>query len=205
MSEPTKTPGGAADLIADAIAEYELERIEALSPEELRHEMQREGRDPARADAVWARALAVLAETPGSGTGGSEEGGGTPERTNTAANTPGEPPPKVVDLAQARANRRRVTAGFLIVLAAMFLLWIGRRYNDDRVAGHRPRDDNEAAKLRKEALALCAKEQFAECETVLDEAVGLDPEGEADPEVRKARAAIRADKQRRAEAGAASP
>jgi hypothetical protein len=201
MSETQKTPGGAADLIEDAIAEYEVERIGGLSPDELRDEMRREKRNPERADAILRRALAVVAETPDTAPGGSEQGAGA----SGGSSAGGEPPRKVVNLAQARANRRRLTTGSLLVLAAMLLLWIGRRYRDDGVAGGAPDRRPEAAELRKEAVRLCREGQFAECEARLDRAFRLEPEGEGDPDVTRARAAIRANKRLAVDAGGAAP
>jgi hypothetical protein len=52
-----------------------------------------------------------------------------------------------------------------------------------------PRDRAEA--LRQNAYAACDRRAWAECRRLLDEAKGLDPEGDADPRVKTRRDAIR--------------
>ena len=53
-----------------------------------------------------------------------------------------------------------------------------------------PTPEERAAPARAYAFAACEKQRWSECETKLDEARGIDPEGEKAPRVVEARAAI---------------
>jgi hypothetical protein len=97
-----------------------------------------------------------------------------------------------------------VAAGAVTAMAAAFLLYFGLRPPEPYpVSSGRPLLLQRADELRTEAGRACAAKQWATCEAKLDEAKRLDPGGEADPDVVRARAAIAAVVAAAAEAGGA--
>jgi hypothetical protein len=168
MTEGDGKRRGAGRLIEDAIAEDEVERIGALSPEALAEEMKKEGRDPARAKAVAEKALA-------------------------AADTSVEPAGKVVSLDARRKRRRTWTA--LALVAASFVGYVGYKSLEPSTVAQAPPGpadlQSRARGLRKEAFAACDKGNAAVCRDKLDQAKELDPGGEQDSEVTQARARIK--------------
>jgi len=211
--------GGAGRLIADAMAEHEVERIGALSPEELAAEMENQGRDPARAKAIAASSFAVkhrgalrliedsIAEYEVERIGElSPEGlademkkeGRDParakavaERALAAVDATAEPSGKVVSLEEKRKARWGVRVTLLLV-AASFVGYaaLGGVVG---VSHPPPRTEGEerATDLRKEAFAACDEGQASVCKDKLDQAKALDPEGEQSSQVVEARARIR--------------
>jgi hypothetical protein len=64
----------------------------------------------------------------------------------------------------------------------------GDKDDQDQTPG--PADREAAEKLRDDAVGSCEQSAFGACKAKLDEAKRLDPGGESEPRVQKARAAI---------------
>jgi hypothetical protein len=197
----------------DLLAADEAARIEKLSDDELHAEMRREGMDPARvpsADEMLARVEARAARR-------AAVGSRVPESRRVAPATPFSPPEEsnarrvaqAVPLEPVRlepAPPRPMPRALVWLLAAAFALgfvFIGVAEGPAIVAYfERPRitPDNEryvpptphelAEKLRDDAMGHCAVSSWASCKDKLDEAARLDPAGDSEPDVLRARAAI---------------
>jgi hypothetical protein len=83
-------------------------------------------------------------------------------------------------------------------LAAVVLLSLRRpepkltsRGNPYATQQHEPTPRDRAEALRQKAYAACDRRAWAECRDLLDEAKGLDPEGDGDPRVKSRRDSIR--------------
>ena len=113
---------------------------------------------------------------------------------------------KVVDLSAARAKKAAATTrwGLMAAAAAVALLvggggaqyaatWKPATTVTYATVGKPLSPWELAAPLRRRALRACAQGYYGECGDDLDEAQRIDPEGEKDPVVQDARAAIAAE------------
>jgi hypothetical protein len=161
--------------IAKVADQAHASRIEGLSDKELEEELRGAGIDPGEADAIFERASKEAARR------------------------------EAADAVREAARRRRTWSILVAATLAVLLLlmaWRGRevvaflRGEPDTIEPDRwgPRKEptpvERAAQLREQALAACAQSAWEACRQKLDEARGLDPAGEADPRVKKARADV---------------
>ena len=162
-------------------AEEEVERVAKLTDEALDAEIRERGGDPERvptAEHYLAKAKARAATT-------AAPAPATPAPATPAPAThPGAP--------VVRIRRRWRTA--LIVLAAAFagafvIVYVATA--PPPVAAP-PTPKEEAEGEREIAVASCAEKDWRACKKYLDRAAALDPAGESEPRVQKARAEIAA-------------
>jgi hypothetical protein len=92
----------------------------------------------------------------------------------------------------ARRRRGRWTQATLILIAAAAAVFLWLRGSDDDQKVGAPPPPHSARALREEALEACDQARWDACKAKLDEARELDPAGEEDPRVQKARRAIEA-------------
>ena len=159
------------------IAEDDAKRanwLETASDEEIEQRMNADGvklSGTTTAEDILAR----MKEREGGGTPGTGKGGGGVASGAKVRRLPFKRKvgPWVVGLAVAGG------AGTVIAERAIEML-----------AAHGRPDTERAAQLREEAFAACDAAQWAMCARKLDDAKGVDPEGEGDPRVVRARAAI---------------
>lgn len=156
-------------------AEEEAERVANLTDEALDAEIRKRGGDPERvptAEHYLAKATARAAKT--------------------AAPAPAAPAPPTQRVAPV-VRIRRPWRTALIVLAATFVaafaIYVATK--PPRVATP-PTDKQMAEGEREIAEASCAMKEWSACKKYLDEAATLDPAGESEPRVQKARAEIAA-------------
>jgi hypothetical protein len=185
----------------------EVARIAALTPRELDRELEEGGFDLHQVEANAARLRGQLrAPLPLPAVAGepapySEAQDGSPSPSHLA--------PRVASAVDAiaprlRPYRRRTEIVYGVTLALLVLgLAIGfalrvRRGPEAPIARpdvpSRPLPSEApssiptpAMSLRAKAAAACDSQSWAECEKLLDQAAGLDPEGDRDPEVRALR------------------
>jgi hypothetical protein len=167
----------------------EDERIEGLSDDELRAEL---GQGRTNAETEWSvDELLARAE--------AEAGKKPPARPGEAAPKQVEPAAKAVVAVLPEPRPRGLV--WLIAAALAVALVVAlmkgpeivaqfRGDNDDRDQTPGPADREAAEKLRDDALGSCQQNAFGACKAKLDEAKRLDPGGESEPRVQKARAAI---------------
>ena len=164
--------------VEDKLAGDEAERIEKLGEAELDAELRREGLDPARAptaEQLLARVAAAM---------GAPQ---APSMASMGAGTAGNS--KVVPLRQSRRIVWWLAAALVLGVGA----WIWENGQPEIVA--RPNDGVltphlRAEQLRDEAIEKCGRGDFVTCGKGLDEAAGIDPDGESEPRVREARGKI---------------
>jgi hypothetical protein len=183
VSDPRKLPPEKAwELVEEDVGAQELDRIAALSDEELDAELRAGGVDPQDAARVGQALLDDAASADGrvvklpAGAAGAVE---------ARARAP-------------RAGRRPiwVWAGGLSAAAALALVIATMARRDDGVTGAPPSpgtaDARErAAALRRQAFDACNEGRWARCEEQLDDAKAFDPDGESDPRVQAWREKLR--------------
>jgi hypothetical protein len=190
MSEP-EPKRDAIDFVDELLIEEEAERIAALSPESLHAEMAKSGLDPARAGLLVER---VLAHEPSVVVAEPREKSSPPGSVRTT--------PSMASIARRRNTRRAsmVWVGVAAVMATAaiaaarpaILAWLAPApVPSSPSPPSAPAPEERAAALREEALTACAKGYLRKCEQGLDEAKKLDPSGENDVRVQKARGSIR--------------
>lgn len=181
MTEPRKrTDAEVWQALEKVAAELkDLERIDALSDEELDRELRAAGIDP---DEAMELGPAFLVRPP--------------------RRAPGTPPQARTGRRQAARSARKVQWVAWAALAAAVVLvvgWLASR--PDNVASPRPDDrtpvtdglatkPQAAAKLRDEAFGACAAGLRGACEEKLNAARALDPAGEQYAKVLAARRSV---------------
>jgi hypothetical protein len=211
MSTRPPPPPDPLDFVEDLLAAEELEELAGKPVAELDASIREGGQDPALADAIFERVLAdrrgaamlrAVDEAPAR----SKE---APASRRTRGSTVPPPGSKVVPLVAARA-RRRTLAPWLLA-AAMFIAVLDVAFTHRKAIvayfepapppappapwpppSPAPTPAEIAADIRAGALRDCAKLLFDACQTGLDRAKDLDPQGENAPEVKEARDAIAA-------------
>ena len=188
MSAPDRPdPARAWRYVENLLAEEELERLDKLGDRELEGEMRAAGLDPARVPSA-EELLARAEERPRARRAGSagKEGAkvsAVPERTARA--------PRVLWLVAAALGAAIVA---LAIERREVLAWL--RHDTPAIGPDRwspetvPSPQERAAKLRDEAVAACGNALWGLCEEKLDEARTLDPAGEGEARVEKARREI---------------
>jgi hypothetical protein len=157
--DPDRAVRFLANLVTDAEVDAEEERLAGLSDDELRAEVTRQGRDPSR------------------------------------TRTPGETLARVMSRGerQRRGGRvvwmRRATRALAFIAAALVVVFAVVRLRTPNVGTGTPpaAGTREAAKLRKEAVGKCGEQAWAACRDLLDRAKALDPLGDKNDDVTKAR------------------
>jgi hypothetical protein len=180
-------PARAWRYVENLLAEEELERLDKLGDRELKVEMQAAGIDPARvpsAEQLLTRAeeRARLRRLASAGKQGAKVPA-LPERTRRA--------PRILWLVAAAFGAAIVTLG---IERREVVAWL--RHDTPAIGPDRwspdtaPTPQERAAKLRDEAVAACGAALWGTCEERLDEARTLDPAGEGEARVEKARRQI---------------
>ncbi len=163
--------------------EQELDRIAALTPEQLEEEAKKEGIDPERARVAVQRGIDRAKAEPGEGDKG---GGQAPPAAPGAGN--------VASFAKAK-ERRGARAGWIVLaLAAGVAATFGVVEKDTLTAWIWPAPapsqqvptpepgpspaQRRAAELREQALVKIKMGYYGEAEDLLDQAAGLDPGGD---------------------------
>ena len=181
MSTPEKPPDPARGwmfvekLLAEE-AEEEAKRVANLTDEALDAEIRKRGGDPERvptAEHYLAKATARAAKT--------------------AAPAPATPAPATQRDAPVVWIRRRWRTA-LIVLAATLVAAFAAIYvaTEPPPVAAPPTDKEMAEGDREIAVETCAEKDWWACKQYLDRAAALDPAGESEPRVQKARAEIAA-------------
>lgn len=184
----------AARYVLDSVANDEAERIEGLGDDELRAEIAADGGapwKPSSTEELLARVKARAAA--GRGVVASAMATDADRARRAPAAKPELPAPRrpgriVWLLAAALALAAVVAVGAPAVVA--YLRGTPTPIGPDMPREPRPPEVQLAERLRDEAIGRCAAGQWTECGAKLDEAKRLDPGGEAQPRVVKARAQI---------------
>ena len=174
--KPDPIRGG--QYLLDLLAEDEAERLDGLSAAELQAEAKREGlsRGPGPEEII-ARVKAVAARAPQPEIG----------RAAQAVDAVEEPAPE----SRVIPIRRFSRLGWILAAAAVVLVVIAAVKRPQIIAAfHEPTPREVAESLRDDAVGNCEQGAWAACRDMLDHAAGLDPEGETEERVQKARADI---------------
>ena len=155
----------------EATLDAELEAVLAMTPEERREELVKAGYD---LDKVHADADAFFASLP-------PATGPAPVATAVAV---AAPVPTAAPAQRPKRTRMVVTVFGALALAAVLALVIKAAQPPPPV-GASP--GAHAAALRREARAACEAHVWKTCLDKLDEARGLDPDGDQDPDVQRLR------------------
>jgi hypothetical protein len=182
-------PHEAWDAIEDMVLDDEAERVAKMSRAELDRDLAAKGLDP---KAVRARGEALVARLQA-----AKSGQQVPARAPS-------PSPNVVPLRPARRTPFS-TYSMWAAIAASILAIIGG-FTAQQISNAHHKDDHptpwdagpqehagrrEAAAIRDRAISLCEQGARRQCESLLDSAKALDPEGErTDPRVADWRAKI---------------
>jgi hypothetical protein len=201
METRKRTPEEILDALEEQAMDDDIERVLSLRPDEVDRELEAHGIDPeavrAGGEAAFERAMQKRAESLAH------------RRDETVAEPLRAPPFQTPNAEVARARpsakghaRRpavRLVAAALAASVALVLAmnaativawWKGNDVNGYAAGGSG--SHARARALRKEAAAACAAAHWPECESMLDAAQQLDPEGEDAKEVRDMRKAIEA-------------
>jgi hypothetical protein len=154
------------DALDEATLAAELESELALTPEERRQELIKEGYD---IDKVHAQADAFFASLPAKAAAG--------------------PQAEAVPAPRPKRMRAAVIVSASLALAAGAALVIKAAQPPPPVGARPPLDPQvvRAEALRREARDACDAHVWKTCVDKLDEARALDPEGDGDPEVQALR------------------
>jgi hypothetical protein len=179
-------PARAWRYVENLLAEEELERLDKLGDRALEDEMRAAGIDPARVPS--AEQLLTRAEERarlrrlGSASKQGAKVPALPERTRRA--------PRVVWLVAATLGAAIVALGIERREVVAWLRHDTPAIGPDRWSPDRATPQVRAAKLRDEAIVACGAALWGTCEERLDEARRLDPAGEGEARVEKARREI---------------
>jgi len=167
--------------------EEEDERVKGLGEDELRAELAKGATDPVTewsADELLARAESEAAKSPPAAVRASPAADPAP-RPGAAPEPPARQVARVVPI-----RNRWKTVGLVAAAGLALVLRIKSAPGPDIVAH---RDDRAIAEAQRDgAEASCARKDWTVCKQQLDDAAKLDPGGESEPRVQKARAAIAA-------------
>jgi hypothetical protein len=167
VSTPNKPdPARAWRFAEDLFAQEEAERIEKLSGEDLRAEMRKDGIDPARVASGQELIEGAMARAA--------------KQRAPVARARRRPSPVVWLLAAALG----------VPIAAIAVLAYVRRPGNLASGVPWPTPREAAETLRDEAVESCESGAWAACRAKLDEAARLDPGGESEERVQKARREI---------------
>jgi hypothetical protein len=149
----------------------ERDRLEALSEDEIDRELGAAGIEPGDAAEIVKRAVERDRKKRADArpTTGSKAGLRRPMRS-------------AIGWVIAAAA---IAAGVAVAVALK-----GRSEGDDAAGGDRTILERRAVQLRADAYSACEEKRWAQCESNLDQARGIDHAGEADPRVKEARKAI---------------
>jgi hypothetical protein len=173
----------------DAVIESEL----AMTPEERREALIKDGYDiaalEAKADAFFASRSKKAAET-------ASPAAASPAAPPTASPkepSAAEPAPVLAPVVPIRA--RKAWAPWLAAAAAVAVVGGGIGINamlTPQPVGAAPTDRDLAEGRRGAAAENCAQKDWTTCRDLLDEAAQLDPAGDSEPRVKKLREEIAA-------------
>jgi hypothetical protein len=180
--------------------EADDERIKKLSDDELRAEIRQGATeaesDPATewsADDFLARAEALAAKESKPDVHAASEAPAPEAPTSDAPAPPPPEPPKTAPVAPVAPIRRSWRTVGLLAAACFALFLIVKATQGPDIVGHpRPSDHELAEAQRGEAEASCTRKDWFACKASLDDAARLDPGGETEPRVQKARQEIAA-------------
>jgi hypothetical protein len=179
--------------------EADDERIKKLSDDELRAEIRQGSMDATEAegnpatewsaDDFLARAEALAQATAPDGP--------VSNATPQGAPLPPEPPPapttpKIAPVAPVVPIRRPWRTVGLLAAACFALFLIVKATQEPDIVAHPPTNRELAEAQRTAAEESCARKDWFACKASLDDAARLDPAGESEPRVQKARAVIAA-------------
>jgi hypothetical protein len=168
-AEPKRPPNEALlSIVEQAEDDAEMDRLLAMSPEELARDLETAGYDAARIEAEKEALLKVLAPSP--------RGGGLGKA----------PPPRVRPARRAPRWAWLATAGIAVAFAAAAAVAIQHRraWDEHPEKVQAPEAHGTAATaMRSAAAGLCAEQRWDECLAKLDEAKQIDPTGDKLPDV----------------------
>jgi hypothetical protein len=171
-------PARAALFLAQLVTDAEAKRRVGLSDEEFLAEQKRKGRDLSQTPSAeeFLERVKVLAA-----------------RRDEAATAPAVPDTRPTAPVRAMPQRRRLV--WLLAAAAIPVAVVVSLSQGPEIVGHFHPDPHEhprelAEKLRDDAIGICEQGGWGACKSKLDEAARLDPAGESEPRVQKARAEI---------------
>lgn len=222
MSTPDKPDHARGWLYVEKLLdEADDERVKKLSDDELRDEIRQGAMDAAEAESSpateWsaddflARAEALAAkearepkpavrtapearakEAPTAEAPAPSVGPPSPSDPQTpSVETP--PPAKIAPVAPVAPIRRPWRTVGLLAAACFALFLIVKATEGPDIVAHPHPSDHELAEARRgEAEASCARKEWVACKANLDDAARLDPAGESEPRVQKARQEIAA-------------
>lgn len=192
-------PAIGALYVANLVAEAEAARIEGLSEAELLAEMRRDGDEPPPPMSIDDLLEGVKVRAAQQGRAVASEPVAVPEAPAAPmpaavpgrpakAVTPDVPVPKgvVVPIRRSRGLVWGTAAAFAAALAGVFAITEPALVS----SFHRPTPHEKAESIRDEAIGSCARGSLLTCRQLLDDAQRLDPGGESEERVRKAREAI---------------
>jgi hypothetical protein len=167
-------PARAALFLAQLVTDAEAKRRVGFSDEEFLAEQKRKGRDLSQTPSAeeFLERVKVLAAR-------REEAATAPEVPDTKPTAPVRPLP-----------RRRRPVWLLAAAAGAVAVVVSLSQGPEIVAHFHPDPYVLAKKLRDDAIRTCEQGGWDACKGKLDEAARLDPTGESEPRVQKARAEI---------------
>jgi hypothetical protein len=199
MTKPKLTDKELWDALDEATSEAEIERIVALTPEQVREELVALGEDPAviaaEADAFFAtldQRIAAAKDAAEPADAPLPADAPVPAAAPVPADAPVPAAPCAPEAAPARARvaplwRRPavvVTAGVAgVALAAGVLFYIQSQPDLVGSAPPEPPRAERALHMRQAANAACEQHDWKSCLDDLDEARTLDPDGDSAVEV----------------------
>jgi hypothetical protein len=172
-SEQKRKPHEVWDALEKMAIHDEAERVGALNDQELDDELAKKGLDPS---AVRARGAALAAKMKAKVP--------TPAAEVPVRGRPSTRKRWIAVLAAATLAAAALTASIPVVVAVARHEEIGRFFGGERFGATR---QEEAARLRRSARDTCAQHRWVDCRRALDDAQGLDPQGEESPEVKRMR------------------
>jgi hypothetical protein len=175
-----------ADAQIDAHIDAEMERVVAMTPEQVEAELRAPGVDVEAEDAKAHVAYEKMQRGEAPAPPAPAKGTAEPVATSGDRKGKGEPAGVVVPISRARKRVTRWGAGFLIAAA------VGGGYAATLGSGVMSSPTQEAAKQRHAAEEACARKDWRACLNALDAADRAVPEGANDPRERELRGAAQA-------------
>jgi hypothetical protein len=169
-------PARAARFLARLVGDAESDRVMTMTDEELLAELKAEGREPARPESTEALVARLKARSE-RGRGKEQEEG--PEGGERAASVTG-------------AASRRVVLKVVssVAAAAVVVVVVSAAVHREDFVGSAPDDHEKAEAIRREAFGKCEAKDWQGCAELLNRAAAVDPAGEREQAVKKARGEI---------------
>ena len=181
-------PARAARFLARLVGDAESDRVMTMTDEELLAELKAEGREPARPESTEALVARLKARSERGRGKEQEEGSEGGERAASVTGAASRRVAPVVPLRPRGSLVLKVVSS--VAAAAVVVVVVSAAVHREDFVGSAPDDHEKAEAIRREAFGKCEAKDWQGCAELLNRAAAVDPAGEREQAVKKARGEI---------------